>query len=303
MKILLTGARGQLGQELIKSSKNYFKKEELELIVPSKNDLNFLSHSSLIEKFITKTEPDWIINAAAYTAVDKAEEEPELAYKVNSEAPKSIARALSKHNGKLIQISTDFVFSGEQNYPYQPDQKINPVCTYGLSKGLGEKYILEILKENSYVIRTSWLYGPVGNNFLLTMLKLHEARGKNNEFLKVVYDQISCPTSTSSLAILCWNIISRNELKVPNILHWSNLGVCSWYDFAYEIGTQGLEKNIIKNVAKVIPIRSKDYPSLAKRPNYSLLDCVKTREFLKIPSKHWKEELSHVLDDIKSQKN
>ena len=300
MKILITGSSGQLGKALIKTSKNLLKKDNFELIHPPKNTLNLLSNNELLKEFINDIKPDWIINCAAYTAVDNAENEKELAYKINAEAPKSFAESLLINKGKLIQISTDFVFSGEQNLPYRPNQEINPQNIYGKSKGLGEKYILKILQDRSYIIRTSWLYGPVGNNFLLTMLKLHECKGIQNEVLKVVYDQISSATSTLSLAKLCWHLILEvsNE-HIPKIMHWSNLGVCSWYDFAYEIGEQALEKGILKKIAKVVPISSNEYPSLAKRPNYSLLDCRETINHLNFPSEHWKKELSFVLDEIK----
>ena len=242
MKILLTGASGQLGRSL-----KIQKPKDIELISFNKLDLNISDKKKLREK-IKCYKPDWIINAAAYTNVDDAETNKELALKVNRDGPKFISETLSDFGGNLLHISTDFVFDGYSSVPYKPTDKTNPISVYGNTKLLGEKEIEKVfsLKNKAIIVRTSWLMGPYGKNFANTMLELHNTQ----DTIRVVEDQIGCPTSTISLANICWRIInkknSNNELELPFIMHWCDKGVTNWYEIANEIGNIGIKLNKIQ---------------------------------------------------------
>lgn len=283
-KIMITGADGQLAKAL----KIHIPKE-INCFYLSKKDLD-LSDAESIFELVKKIKPNWIINCGAYTNVDKAETEHQLAATINSSAPKALVNAIKEISGRLIQISTDYVFAGDQGFPYEPLDKKNPLSKYGKSKSEGEENVL--IFDGSIVVRTSWLYGPVGNNFLLNMIRLHKSRSK----IGVISDQISCPTSTHSLAKACWKIIT-NDLD-QKIIHWSDCGVASWYDFSLAIGELAYKKGILKKPAEIIPIKSKDFQSIAERPKYSLLNCFDSYELLKYRPRHWREELSYILEFI-----
>lgn len=280
MTVLLTGAAGQLGQALIAS-----KPAGLELIACSRGELD-LADAEACRVAVQRHRPDWVLNAGAYTAVDKAESEPELAAAVNAGAPAAFAEALAATGGRLLQVSTDFVFNGEQGSPYRPDQALDPLGVYGATKAAGEAAALAL--PGARVLRTSWVYGPVGKNFCLTMLRLHRER----EQLGVVADQVGCPTSTLTLAAACWRAIG---VEAPRILHWSDAGAASWYDFAVAIGELGVAAGLLERAAKVTPLTTADYPTPAQRPSYSLLDCTTSRAALGLEPLHWREALADVL--------
>ncbi len=266
MKVLLTGAAGQLGQALIAA----------------------LPH-----------RPDWVLNAGAYTAVDKAESEPDLAMAVNGGAPRAFAEALRElGQGQLLQVSTDFVFDGSQGHPYSPEQPRQPLGLYGASKAAGEAAVEELLGTGRGVIlRTSWVYGPVGHNFCCTMLRLHKERPQ----ISLVADQVGCPTSTAGLAAACWRVLERAagpQEALPQVLHWSDAGAASWYDFAVAIGELGLSTGLIHQPAEVLPIRTADYPTPAQRPSYSLLDCTGSRDALGLAPCHWRQALQVVFESV-----
>lgn len=291
LKVLLTGATGQLGKTLIKTKPN-----EIKLITPNRNEVDLSKpEKSLI--FLDKLNPDWIINAAAYTNVDGSESEIDLAFCINGHAPAVFANFLNNSGGKLLQISTDFVFNGKKNTSYSVLDETDPINVYGQSKLLGEKETLKF--KNNKVIRTSWLYSPHGKNFLKTMLKLHDLKNKSGEPLRVISDQIGCPTSCQSLAEACWGILLSKKPLKNKIFHWSDCGVASWYDFAVAIGELAEEKLIIKNSAEIEAIRTEEYPTPAKRPKFSLLNCENSYEELSIKPKHWRKSLSDVLDHLK----
>ena len=294
MKVLLTGSTGQLGNSIIDT-----KSENIDLITTNREQLD-LSNPEYCEKFILSEKPDWVINCAAFTAVDLAEKDINLAKKINSFAPQAFANAINKINGNLLQISTDFVFDGEQNHPYKASQKRNPINKYGYSKALGEKLIQQNTNnnDNTKILRTSWVISPYGKNFVLTMLKLHE----NKDSINVVFDQIGAPTSAKYLAKVCWEIINFGDIKkLPQILHWSDSGVASWYDIAVAVGDIGLELGLIKKKAHVFPIKTINYPTPARRPKYSLLDTFDTSDFLKIKPNHWRMNLLEILRDYKNK--
>jgi len=294
MKVLLTGAAGQLGQALQASTP-----AEISLIATSRNGgdgqlaLN-LADADACHTVVQEHRPDWVLNAGAYTAVDKAEAEPELAYAINAAAPAAFATSLRAIGGRLLQISTDFVFNGAQGSPYQPDQTKTPLSVYGASKAAGEDAILRVFKDEAraLILRTSWVMGPVGNNFALTMLRLH----RELETLGVVSDQLGCPSSTINLATACWQSIKlASQGNLPKVMHWSDAGVASWYDVAVAVGELGQELGLLHTPAVVHPIQTSDYPTPATRPSYSLLDCSETRKALELNGEHWRKALKTVL--------
>ena len=289
MKVLLTGAGGQLGQALLDATP-----DTVELISTTRRELD-LSDSEACRIAVQKYQPDWVLNAGAYTAVDQAESEPELAHAINAGAPEAFAQELNRRGGRLLQVSTDFVFNGQQGSPYRVDQPTTPLGVYGGSKAAGEQSIQMVFGHNNpqgIILRTSWVMGPVGRNFALTMLRLHRER----EQLGVVADQVGCPSSTLNLAAACWKTITiGTESTLPPILHWSDAGAASWYDVAVAIGELGQRLGMVDAPAKVNPISTADYPTPASRPNYSLLDCTTTRSVLQLDKQHWQEALKQLL--------
>jgi dTDP-4-dehydrorhamnose reductase len=211
---------------------------------------------------------------------------------VNAGAPAAFAQALQATGGRLLQVSTDFVFNGAQGSPYRPDQPVDPLGVYGASKAAGEAAAAELLEAGRLcILRTSWVYGPVGKNFLLTMLRLMRER----EQLGVVADQVGCPTATTGLAQACWAVL---EHGVSGIHHWSDAGAASWYDFAVAIAELGKQAGVLQNPARINPITTADYPTPAQRPSYSLLDCTGTRQALQLSPLHWREALRQVMGDV-----
>jgi dTDP-4-dehydrorhamnose reductase len=290
MKILLTGADGQLGHALRQQVP-----AGIELIATSRRELD-LADADACRTAVLSQRPDWVLNAGAYTAVDKAESETELALAVNGGAPRAFAEALLETGGRLLQLSTDFVFNGQQGSPYRPEQPRDPLGAYGRTKAAGEEAVQQLLAASGQgvILRTSWVIGPVGKNFALTMLRLHRER----EQIGVVADQVGCPTCTASLAAACWRVIAAMDTSagLPAVLHWSDAGAASWYDVAAAVGELGLELGLLERAAVVNPITTADYPTPAQRPSYSLLDCTASRKALDLPPTHWRQALRQLLE-------
>jgi dTDP-4-dehydrorhamnose reductase len=286
-KVLITGCGGQLGQALLASLP-----PGVEGIVTTRASLD-LADGEACGAAVRQHRPAWVLNAGAYTAVDRAESEPELAMRVNAGAPEAFAAALAETGGHLLQLSTDFVFNGAQGSPYQPDQPLEPLGVYGATKAEGERRAAALLPPDRLcILRTSWVYGPAGHNFCLTMLRLHRQKAAAGESLGVIADQVGCPTATHTLAEACWAVIARG---VSGLHHWSDAGAASWYDFAVAIGDEAVNRGLLPQAAAVRPIGTEDYPTPAKRPSYSLLDCRATRRALDLPPRHWREALVEVL--------
>jgi dTDP-4-dehydrorhamnose reductase len=289
MRVLITGSNGQLGSEIKELATNYKK---LDLIFKDLPELDICNIEAL-KTFILDHNINVVINCAAYTAVDKAEQDAEIAEEVNSKGVSNLVNALEKVNGKLIHISTDYVFDGNQYTPYRESDSVSPIGVYGETKREGELAVINSTLD-AIVIRTSWLYSSYGNNFLKTMLRL----GKQKEELGVIFDQIGTPTYARDLAKTCLEIICRgssvNMSKNGNLYHYSNEGVASWYDFAIAIMELG-------NVnCKVNPIQTKDYPTLAKRPHYSVLNKSKIKTDFKIEIRYWRDSLKDCIEKIKN---
>ena len=270
-KILVTGCNGQLGNEI-------------KLLIPdavfTDADILDITDEVAVNAFIKENSIDTIINCAAYTAVDKAEDDADLAKKVNEDGPKNLA----KTGCKIIHISTDYVFDGSNCRPYTPDDKTNPISVYGKTKLNGENAVAKFAKEY-VIIRTAWLYSSFGNNFVKTMRRL----GSERETLNVVCDQTGTPTYAKDLAEAIVRILPQLNEANSGIYHFSNEGTCSWYDFAVEIMA------LSDLACKVSPILSADYPTKATRPFYSVLDKSKLKKTFNITIPHWKESLISCL--------
>jgi len=289
MKILITGSNGQLGFELQRSLPSHTHT----LMTVEREQLDITNNTQVLA-FFTEHAPDIIINAAAYTAVDKAEEEKSLAWSVNQQGAKNLALAAKKHSAKMIQISTDFVFSGEQSHPYTPEDKAKPLSVYGASKNAGDQAVLDILTNNALVIRTSWLYSTHGNNFVKTMLRLMRER----DTLRIVADQIGTPTWAATLADCVWKLI---DTEAAGIYHCANNGVASWYDFAIAIQEESLQNEWLDKEKPLLitAIRTQDYPTPATRPAYSVMDKTKIEKELNISLPHWRVSLRKMLKELK----
>jgi len=270
-KILITGAKGQLGTELSKLLPN---------AVLADVDALDITDFEAVKKFVNAHSIETIVNCAAYTAVDKAEDEEALAAKINIDGPRNLAQT----GCKIIHISTDYVFDGLGHKPYTPEDLPQPISVYGKTKLAGEKAVLENAKV-AVVIRTAWLYSPYGNNFVKTMRRL----GAEKESLNVVADQIGSPTYAADLAQAVVAVLPQMNESNKGVYHYTNEGVCSWYDFATEIvNLSGLK-------CKVRPIPGSLYPTKAIRPFYSVLDKAKIKETFNIEIPHWKESLIKCL--------
>lgn len=278
MVVLVTGANGQLGQSLQFIAEKY---PEISFVFCNSSELNITDKNNCEDQF-AKHKPNYCINAAAYTAVDKAESEPEKAFAINVTGPKNLAEVCKEFNTTLIHISTDFVFDGLATTPYSETDSPNPTGVYGQTKLDGEKAVQSIL-EKHIIIRTSWVYSQFGNNFMKTMLRLSVDRKE----ISVVNDQIGTPTNAVDLAKAILKIVTSNNQQptTNNLFNFSNLGQCSWYDFAKEIFIQN-NIDIIVN-----PISTDQYPTPAKRPAYSVLDKSKIESVFGIEILDWKKSL------------
>ena len=283
--ILVTGSNGQLGKELQELASIY---PAYRFVFASREDLK-LHHFGLVENFFVGLHPQYCINCAAYTAVDKAESEQDMAMLVNGEAVGNLAAVCKKFHTRLIHISTDYVFDGESEMPYQPDDVTGPISIYGISKLKGEELCLQE-NPDAIIIRTAWVYSEFGNNFVKTMMRLMKERPE----IKVVNDQIGAPTYAADLAKACLDIIASGKW-IPGIYHYSNSGKISWYDFAVSI------KEMIGSSCIVHPIPTADYPTPAKRPKFSLLDTSKIKEVFNVNIPEWKESLGRCVRRLLTQ--
>lgn len=284
--ILVTGANGQLGSELKKLSKN----AKFNFVFTDVNELDITDIQSCAA-FFDSVRPDFVINCAAYTAVDKAESEKQIAWKINVDAVKNLVISCSLHEAYLIQISTDYVFDGKSSVPYVERDLVAPLSEYGKSKAAAELEALTYPK--SLVIRTSWLYSTFGNNFVKTMIRL----GQERDVLNIVFDQTGTPTYAEDLAAAILEIaekIDSEEKKfVGGLFHYSNEGVCSWYDFACAI----MKLNGSK--CRIYPIETSDYPTPAKRPKYGVMNKAKIKSIYEIEINHWYSSLEKMIDSLK----
>jgi dTDP-4-dehydrorhamnose reductase len=286
MKVLVTGAHGQVGRALIASAP-----AETEVVAVGHADLD-IGDAAAVDRLLGELQPGIVVNAAAYTAVDRAESEPEQARRVNEAGPANLARATGRLGARLLHLSTDFVFDGLGSERYQPDAATAPLSVYGATKLGGEQAVRAILPTQSVVLRTAWVYDARGRNFLLTMLRLMRERGS----VRVVSDQVGTPTAAHSVALALWALVARPALS--GIHHWTDAGVATWYDFAVAIAEEWAARVGASQPAQVIPIGTADYPTPALRPRFSVLDCTATHAALELSPRHWRQNLRTVVGEI-----
>ncbi|OLF71917.1 dTDP-4-dehydrorhamnose reductase [Alteromonas sp. W12] len=289
MNIVIIGKSGQLAFELSRELEN----SEHQVTFLGRDDIDITSSTDIEEK-LSPLKADVLINASAYTAVDKAEEDTDACNAINTFAVKNLANYCKDNDAFMVHVSTDYVFNGHKGSPYLTDDPIEPQGAYGASKAEGEKALLEILPDASCLIRTAWVYSSHGNNFVKTMLRLMADKPQ----LAVIDDQIGTPTWAKGLAEAC---VSAAENKTAGVYHWTDEGVASWYDFALAIQELGIDKGLLDKAIPVLPIPSSQYPTPAKRPHYSVLDKQTAREaFASCKPAHWRKQLASMLDELKA---
>jgi dTDP-4-dehydrorhamnose reductase len=285
MRVLLTGAGGQVGHALRSQA-------------PDGVTVNALTHVELditdaerVHEVIVAQRPQWIVNAAAFTAVDAAEHAREKAHASNATAVGHLAQAATAVHARLVQLSTDFVFDGRASVPYAPEAPTGPLNVYGASKLAGEYQAL-LDGRDSIVLRTSWVYAAQGRNFVRTMLRLFTVERE----VRVVADQVGSPTWANGLAQVTWRLLQKS---VPRgVYHWCDAGVASWYDFAVAIHEEGLQRGLIKQPVTIVPICSSEFHSAAQRPSFSVLDATRTLAIVEFPPTHWRHNLRKMLDEL-----
>ena len=282
MNILITGCNGQLGNEMQLLEKEYSQHQWFNTDVAELD----ITNQDAIELFVTENKIDGIVNCAAYTAVDKAEDNEELCTKLNAEAPAYLAHVMGQRGGWMIQISTDYVFDGTKHTPYVEDDDTCPNSVYGRTKLVGELNVQKLC-EHSMIIRTAWLYSTFGNNFVKTMIRL----GKEKPELGVIFDQIGTPTYARDLAVAIMTAIDKGI--VPGVYHFSNEGVISWYDF-----TKAIHRIAGITACHVRPLHTAEYPTPANRPHYSVLDKTKIKQTYGMEIPYWEESLKDCIEKL-----
>jgi dTDP-4-dehydrorhamnose reductase len=285
VKVLVVGRSGQLARELLNTAP-----AAVEVISLAKTELD-LANLAAIGDCIRRHAPAVVLNAAAYTAVDQAESERDLAYAINDTAVGALAEACKGQGAKLVHVSTDFVFDGKASRPYRIDDVPNPLNVYGASKLAGERRIAGISNLDWCIVRTAWVYSSAGRNFLTTMLRLFRERAR----VRVVADQIGTPTRARSLASYVW-AVALSESR--GLLHFTDAGVASWYDFAIAIYEEARSLMLIDKAVDIEPIATEQYPTPARRPSYSVLDKGESWQKLSVSPKHWRVELREVLQEL-----
>jgi dTDP-4-dehydrorhamnose reductase len=285
LNIVVIGKSGQLAHEIMRLAGD----DSVHCL--GRDDINILDAVS-IASVLNRFQPAGIINASAYTAVDKAESDQANAFALNQTAVANLATYARQHHCHLVHVSTDYVFGGDKGTPYQVDDSYHPQGVYGASKAAGEKALLDIYPQASCILRTSWVYASHGNNFVKTMLRLMAEKPE----IGVIDDQIGSPTWARDLAKVCIYAIKN---RVSGVHHWTDNGVASWYDFAVAIQSLALEKGLLTHAILIKPIPSSAYPTPAKRPHYSVLDkSTLTTEFSGLVPQYWRKALSDMLDEL-----
>jgi dTDP-4-dehydrorhamnose reductase len=286
MKVLIAGGGGQLGRALERTAPSDFDVHALTRVEFD------LENSSQIAAAIASLKPDVLVNAAAYTAVDRAERDSERALAINGTAVHALASHCAEAGVRLIHVSTDYVFGGNSQRAYETDDATHPVNAYGASKLAGEQAIAANGKVNAVIVRTSWVYSPWGANFLLTMLRLMRDRGS----VSVVADQIGSPTSALTLARFLWRVAAQSSTN--KILHYTDAGVASWFDFAVAINEEAHDAGVLPKLASVSPISTAEYPTPAKRPAFSLLSTRSSLAAIDFAQPHWRVALRETIREL-----
>ena len=284
--VMITGAAGQLGYELQRTAPS-----GTVILAVDIADLD-LTDVAATESFVARHQPRVIINGAAYTAVDRAESEPDMAEVVNVTAAATLATAAKRQRARMVQISTDFVFGAGNGTPWKTSDLTDPQSQYGRTKRDGERAVLDVLGTDALVIRTAWLYSAHGGNFVKTMLRLMTERDE----VRVIADQVGTPTWANSLARTVWAAVEHPG--VSGVLHWTDAGVASWYDFAVAIQEEAVARRLLTRAVPIHAIATSDYPTPARRPTYSVLEKNDTVALLGVKPNHWRTNLRHMLDEL-----
>jgi dTDP-4-dehydrorhamnose reductase len=287
VRVLVLGGGGQVARAVIASAPPLHQAASR-----ARGELD-ICDARAVAGALAETGAEWVVNAAAYTAVDMAEDQPAQAHAVNDSAVGALAAAASNAGCRLLHLSTDFVFDGKSNRAYLTTDQTNPLSVYGASKLAGERHVLKS-GGPGVVLRTAWVYAAEGRNFVLTMLRLL----REKEQLSVVCDQIGSPTWADSLAAAIWGLIDVNA--PGGLYHWTDLGVASWYDFAVAIQDEALARRLLTRAIPIAPIPTTAYPTRATRPAFSVLDTAATRNLIKAPAKHWRHNLRTMLDELRT---
>lgn len=286
MNVLITGAGGQIARALTSSVP-----PGMTVVALTRAELDITNESAVLAS-IVRYAPEVIINCAAYTAVDRAEGDESAAQLINVDGPRHLAAAALRRSARLIHLSTDFVFDGSSSTPYRPDSPTNPLNVYGRTKRAGEEVVLAALPNASVVLRTAWIYAAEGANFMRTMLRLMAAQGG----VRVVSDQVGTPTAATSVATMLWKLVANPAVR--GVHHWTDAGVASWYDFAVAIAEEAAERGLLPANVRVTPIATKDYPTPARRPAFSVLDKA-SLSGLGVAPEHWRVSLRTVLRGVR----
>jgi dTDP-4-dehydrorhamnose reductase len=287
VKVLVLGGGGQVANAVVAAAP-----AQHEVLERTQIELD-ICDANAVARALADTGADWVVNGAAYTAVDLAEDETSLAFAVNETATGVLAAATAQAGSRLLHLSTDFVFDGKSNRAYLPTDQANPLSVYGASKLGGERRVLDG-PGAGIVLRTAWVYAAAGRNFVLTMLRLM----REKEQLSVVCDQIGTPTWAGSIAAAIWGLV---EVAAPGgVYHWTDLGVASWYDFAVAIQDEALARGLLRRAVPITPIPSTAYPTRARRPAFSVLDTSATRALIQAPARHWRHNLRTMLDELRT---
>jgi dTDP-4-dehydrorhamnose reductase len=287
LKVLVLGGGGQVARAVAACAPAAYS-----VVVQSRQELDIADESAVLAGLEGRSY-DWIVNGAAYTAVDLAEKEADRAQLINGTAVGILARASAQAGCRLLHMSTDFVFDGKANVAYLPTDQTNPLSVYGSSKLAGEEVALD-QALNPIILRTAWVYASTGKNFVLTMLRLMRERPE----VRVVCDQIGTPTWAVGIAQAIWGFI--DSAATPGIYHWTDLGVASWYDFAVAIQEEALARGLLTKAVPVIPIPSSAYPTPAQRPAFSVLNTESSRSAVSFPAQHWRHNLRMMLDELRA---
>jgi len=285
VRVLVLGG-GQIARAVVAAAP-----AQHEVVIRTHTDLDLVDENEMA-RALAAVRADWIVNAAAYTAVDLAEDQPAQANAVNDTAVASLVREAERAGSRLLHLSTDFVFDGESKRAYLPTDRTNPRSVYGSSKLGGENHV--VAGGTGVVLRTSWVYAASGKNFVLTMLRLMREKDQ----ISVVCDQIGSPTWAASDAAAIWGLIEAHA--AAGIYHWTDLGVASWYDFAVAIQEEALTRGLLTRAVPISPIYSSEYPTRAIRPAFSVLDSAATRSLIKVQAAHWRHNLRMMLDELRA---
>jgi dTDP-4-dehydrorhamnose reductase len=288
VKVLVLGGGGQVARAVAASVP-----QNHTVVVKTHKDLD-IADATAVESALTGSGFDWIVNGAAYTAVDLAETEPEQARKINDTAVGVLAQATARAGCRLLHLSTDFVFDGKSNRAYLPTDPTNPLSSYGATKLGGEQQVLT-QGGDAIILRTAWVYASTGKNFALTMLRLLREKDE----VRVVADQIGTPTWATGIAQAIWGLIDVSA--AGGTYHWTDLGVATWYDFATAIQDEALARGLLVRAVPVVPITTAEYPTPAQRPAFSVLNTQATRALMSAPARHWRHNLRLMLNELRSE--